>query len=86
MSINDRYLHRIADDIDRRGMATVEYDVATIVDHARRAGIAGAALAVLGDTAAPEIARARAFGMVATRLWRHGGAPAVSPPVAVAVR
>jgi hypothetical protein len=74
MSINDRYLYRIADDIDRHGMGAVECDVEAIVDHAHRAGITGAALSVLSDTREPEIARARAFGIVATRLWQHGGA------------
>lgn len=72
MSINDRYLYRIADDIDRHGMGAVECDVEAIVDHAHRAGITGAALSVLSDTREPEIARARAFGVVATRLWQHG--------------
>jgi len=76
MSINDRYLYRIADDIDRHGMGAVECDVETIVDHAHRAGITGAALSVLSDTREPEIARARAFGVVATHLSRHGGSPA----------
>lgn len=76
MSINDRYLYRIADDIDRHGMGAVECDIEAIVDHAHSAGIAGAALSVLSDTREPEIARARAFGIVATRLWQHGGASA----------
>jgi hypothetical protein len=74
MSTNDRYLYRIADDIDRHGVRAVERDVQAIVDDARRAGQMGAALDVLGDVAEPEIARARAFGIVATRLWRHGRA------------
>ena len=76
MSINDRYLYRIADDIDRHGMGAVECDIEAIVDQAHGAGIAGAALSVLSDTREPEIARARAFGIVATRLWQHGGASA----------
>jgi len=86
MSINDRYLYRIADDIDRHGMGAVECDVEAIVDHAHRAGMTGAALSVLGDTREPEIARARAFGVVATRLWQHGGASADPVRVLTAIR
>jgi len=86
MSINDRYLYRIADDIDRHGMGAVECDVEAIVDHAQAAGMTGAALSVLGDTREPEIARARAFGVVATHLWQHGGASADPARVLTAIR
>lgn len=86
MSINDRYLYRIADDIDRHGVGAVECDVEAIVDHAHRAGITGAALSVLGDTREPEIARARAFGIVATRLRHRGGAPADALRVLTTIR
>lgn len=68
MSISHRDLDRIARDIDAHGLAAVECDVATIVDDARRVGVGGAALDVLGDVTAPEIARLRAFGLVAMRL------------------
>lgn len=76
MSINDRVLYRIADDIDRHGMGAVEGDVETIVDHARREGITSAALSVLRDAREPEVARARAFGVVATKLWQRQRAAA----------
>ncbi|HSJ43782.1 MAG TPA: hypothetical protein VK923_03765 [Euzebyales bacterium] len=86
MSINDRYLYRIADDIDRHGMGAVECDVETIVDHAHRSGITGAALSVVSDTREPEVARARAFGIVATRLWQQGRESADPLRVLTAIR
>ena len=71
MGTIDRYLYRIADDIDREGIAAVEADVASVVRRARDVQIAGVALDVLADRAEPAIARARAFGIVATRLYLH---------------
>ena len=86
MSIQDRYLQHVASDIDRLGMAAVACDVDLIVEHADRAGLTGAALAVLRDPAETEVARARAFGIVATQLWLSGRVPAAtSHEVALAV-
>lgn len=89
MSINDHYLDRIARDIDVHGLAAVACDVATIVDHARRLGVGGAALDVLGDLAAPDVARMRAFGLVAMRLTAAGAVAEtprrIAPRVAAAV-
>ena len=87
MSINDRYLDRIARDIDAHGLAAVECDVATIVDHARHVGADGAAVDVLADLTASDVARMRAFGLVAVRLAAAGAvtqAPADTAPRATA--
>jgi hypothetical protein len=71
MGTIDRYLYRIADDIDRDGIAAVEADVASVVRRARDVEIDGIALDVLADRAEPSVARSRAFGIVATRLYLH---------------
>lgn len=86
MGYTDRFLHRIADDIDRDGIAVVEADVASVVDRARAAGVTGVVVDVLADRSEPAIARARAFGMVATDLLRHErAARPAAPAVPVAV-
>ncbi len=83
MNTNDRYLHRIAADIDQHGMAAVESDVSMIVDSARRAHIRPIAVSVLADRTEPEIARARAFGLVVSQLRRSvDHAPARIPAAA----
>jgi hypothetical protein len=72
MRTHSRTLHRIASDIDSYGIATTETDIATVVEDARVAGVDPVLLAVLSDTTQPEIARARAFGHVATALAAEG--------------
>lgn len=79
MNANDRYLEDIAADFDSYGIAAVEAALAAVVDRARRAGISPVLLSVLADPTEPEIARARAFGIIATRL-----AQAAEQPVAEA--
>jgi hypothetical protein len=81
----DRHLYRIADDIDRDGIAAVEADVASVVRRARDVGIRGVAIDVLADRHEPSVARARAFGMVATRLYLHDRGVARRGPLATAV-
>lgn len=80
----DRILFRIADDIDRCGIHTVEEEIAGIVSRARDMGITGPVIDVLADSAAPGIARARAFGLVATRLASRERTPVRSTGLATA--
>ena len=60
----DHLAHELAD----RGIDAVEPALIEIVGLAQAAGVASVALSVLADPAEPAIARARAFGMVATDL------------------
>ena len=70
MNTNERYLHRLAADIDRRGMVAAEPAIAALADRARRAGASPVLVSVLTDPFAPEIARMRAFGMIAGQVAR----------------
>jgi hypothetical protein len=84
------HLHRIASDIDSYGVAANEAAIANVVDDAQAAGVCPVLLTVLSDPTEPEVARARAFGMVATALAAGGTQPAehdvtTPPPVLVAM-
>jgi hypothetical protein len=68
MSNHSQELARIASDIDVLGVAANETAIAMVVARARSAGVDPVLLTVLSDTAEAEIARARAFGRVATAL------------------
>lgn len=61
-------LIRIANNIDMHGIAANETAVALVAELGRRATINSALLSVLSDATQPEIARARAFGRIATTL------------------
>jgi len=80
------HLDRIATDIDLYGVASTESAIATVVDRARSADINPVLVAVLSDAAEPEIARARAFGMVAAELAtaEHRSLVTLAPPALVA--
>jgi hypothetical protein len=80
LPIDPRDLERIAAHIDRHGMAGVNTVIAAIVQAARRIGANPVLVSVLANSAEPEIARARAFGMLAMHMARHGD-PAVSTAV-----
>lgn len=84
MNSKDRYLERIAFDIDRFGIGAVEFTLAGVVDRARSAGVSPVLVSVLDDPSEPEIARARAFGMIATRMAGSAAQPAGEAPVLVA--
>lgn len=84
MTVTERYLHYLATQIDCYGLRSLESEIAAVADDARRAGISPVALSVLADPAEPEIARARAFGIVATRLVREGERATEAPLVATA--
>ena len=70
MDILDRTLDSLAADIDRFGLGAVEAEVTALAEQARDAGASPIALAVLTDRSEPEIARERAFGLVAAQLTR----------------
>jgi hypothetical protein len=56
--------------LDADGFVGRELAVRRMVRHARDAGLAGAAIDVLADTTAPDVARFRAFASVAAALRR----------------
>ena len=68
MSIVSLDLEQLAFDLDRSGFAGRESLVRQLIHVARSSHLGGAAVAVLADQAAPEVARLRAFGLVATAL------------------
>jgi hypothetical protein len=76
-------LEQLGVDLDRRGFAPHEPAVRQVVRLARTYGLGGAAVGVLADTNAPEVARMRAFGIVATALLPVTG-DRLAPPLTVA--
>jgi hypothetical protein len=70
--IDLRDLERVAAHIDRHGMAAVDTAIADIVQAASHTGANPVLVSVLADPAQPGVARARAFGMLAMHLARHG--------------
>src|SRR5690606_8408078 len=70
--------------IAEEGIAAHEPSLAALVAAARTAGIAHTALDVLADTGAPEVARQRAFGLVASALTATSEADRVREPVGTA--
>lgn len=78
MDILGHTLDHLAADIDRFGLGAVEAEVTVLAEQARDAGVSPIALAVLTDRSEPEIARERAFGLVAAQLTqapaRHAAA------------
>ena len=70
MSILSLDLEQLAFDLDRSGFAGREPLVRQLVHLARSSRLGGAAVAVLADRSAPEVARLRAFGLVTTALAR----------------
>lgn len=68
MTTYTQELARIAGSIDVHGIAANETAVAMMVERARNAGVNPVLLAVLSDVTEPEVARARAFGKIATTL------------------
>lgn len=68
MTATERPLRQIAADIDRFGVGAMETAIAAIAVRARQADICPIVVQVLADPTEPDIARARAFGIVATHL------------------
>lgn len=81
ITITTRTLRQLAHTIDRHGMAAVESALPGVVDAARAAGTNPTVVAVLADPSAPEVARARAFGIVAMHLTRAALRPPAPTPV-----
>jgi hypothetical protein len=73
-----QHLARIASDIDRNGIAANGAAVARVVGWSRTASVSPVLLSVLSDVTQPEVARLRAFGMVATALVN--ASPTISDP------
>ena len=61
-------LEQLGVDLDRSGFAGREPVIRQVVHLARTYGVGGAAAGVLADTTAPDVARMRAFGVVASAL------------------
>lgn len=77
-------IDRLAWEIAEHGVTRCADAVRRFATLARSAGVSGRALAVLDDPAQPDVARARAFGMVAAELatsW-HRTTPAGRPAAA----
>lgn len=68
MDFLGRTLDSLAADIDRFGLGAVEGEVTALVERAHDVGISSIALDLLTDRREPEIARERAFGLVAAQL------------------
>ena len=61
-------LEQLGVDLDRSGFASRESAIRQLVHLARAYGVGGAAVGVLADPFAPEVARMRAFSVVAAAL------------------
>jgi hypothetical protein len=77
-------LEQLAFDLDRRGFAAREAAVGQVVHLAKTYGVGGAAVGVLADPTEPEVARMRAFGVVAAALLPITGDRLAPPLAAVA--
>ncbi len=77
-------LEQLAFDLDRSGFPGREPVIRQVVHLARMHNVGGAAVGVLADQTAPEVARMRAFGIVATALLPITGDRLVRPLAAVA--
>jgi hypothetical protein len=66
--ISDREIDRVAWRLEREGILPYENEVAAVVARARTTGVSPVLVEVLGDLTEPEVARIRAFGLVALRL------------------
>ena len=75
-------LEQLGFDLDRGGFAGRESAVRQVVHLARAYGVGGAAVGVLADQSAPEVARMRAFGVVAAALLPITGDRLVAPRAA----
>ena len=77
-------LEQLAFDLDRSGFPGREPVIRQMVHLARMYNVGGAAVGVLADETEPEVARMRAFGIVATALLPVTGDRLVPPLAAVA--
>ena len=77
-------MEQLAVDLDRSGFPGREQVIRQVAHLARMHNVGGAAVAVLADQTEPEVARMRAFGIVATALLPITGDRLVRPLAAVA--
>jgi hypothetical protein len=75
-------LEQLGVDLDRHGFARRESAVRQVVHLARTYAVGGAAVGVLADQTAAEVARMRAFGIVATALLPITGDRLAAPRAA----
>jgi hypothetical protein len=73
-------LEQLAFDLDERGFAGQEAAVGQVIQLAKTYGVGGAAVVVLADAAAADVARMRAFGIVAAALLPITG-DRIAPPL-----
>ena len=66
--MNRHEMDRLAWTLAERGIAGLEHQLTAVATAARRAGVRPVAAEVLADPDAPEIARLRAFALVASAL------------------
>jgi hypothetical protein len=77
-------LEQLAFDLDARGFAGHEAAVGEVVHLAKTYGVGSAAVGVLADTTAADVARMRAFGIVAAALLPITGDRLATPLRSVA--
>jgi hypothetical protein len=75
--MNTPDLHQLALELEAHGFVGHDTAINSLSRSARAAGLSPVLIDVLGDPRAPEIARLRAFGTIASRLG-HRAAPARS--------
>ena len=76
--MNSPDLNLLAFQLAARGFVGQDAAIAAVSRSARSAGVSPVLVDILGDPTAPEVARLRAFGKIATRLADHG-TPAAEP-------
>jgi hypothetical protein len=72
-------LEQLGVELDSSGFAGREPAIRQVVQLARTYGVGGAAAGVLADTSAPDVARMRAFGIVAAALLPMTGDRLATP-------
>jgi hypothetical protein len=72
-------LEQLGVELDSSGFVGREPAIGQVVQLARTYGVGGAAAGVLADTSAPDVARMRAFGIVAAALLPMTGDRLATP-------
>ena len=72
MSISDREIERLAWHIELHGLAGHDEAIRNVVQRAHTAGASPVLAGVLADRNEPEVARIRAFGLVALQIAARG--------------
>jgi len=77
-------LPKLAADLESGGFAGQDTVVRAVVQAARVRGVSPVLVGILADPAEPEVARLRAFGMVAAALSADPPAATMAPPTRTA--